>query len=112
MKYHDGRKLLHKTDALGVGLDVALLQVRDDMSCGYDEVLGSAMSWPIGFASRQVVRILHMLEKFHHYYFACQVHVIMGHRPFIVIMGKDLVIPSHHLQCKLLCIHQYRVCIL
>ena len=40
MDYYDVRKPLYpETDASGVGLRVALLKMRDNLSCRYDEVL-------------------------------------------------------------------------
>ena len=53
MKYYDVRKSLYLvTDASGVGLGTALLQVRDDLSCGYDETPEIAMLWPFTSASK------------------------------------------------------------
>ena len=61
---------------------------------------------------REACRILHGLEKFHHYCFVCEVHVIIGHKPLVAIMGKDVSMLSQCLWCIILCIHQYRVHIL
>ena len=85
MKYYIVRKLLYlETNALGVGLGATLLQVKDDLSCGYDEAQDNAMFQPTAFASkslsstvqqysnieREALRILSGLEMFHHYCFA------------------------------------------
>ena len=52
MKYYNVRKLLYlENEASGVSLGATLLQVRDNLNCGYDEAPGSAMLWPIAFAS-------------------------------------------------------------
>ena len=48
--------------------------------------------------------MLHGLEKFHHYCFAYEVHIITDNKPLVAIMGKDVA--------TLLYIHWYRVCIL
>ena len=127
MKYCNARKSFYlETDASGVGLGAALLQVRDNLNCGYDEAPDSAMLWPIAIASkrlssaeqqysnveREALRILHMLEKFHHYCLACEVHVITDHRSLVDIMGKDVAILPQCAQCIILCMHQYREYIL
>ena len=84
------------------------------------------MLWPIAFASkslshtewmysnieREALRILYGLEKFHHYYFADEVHVITYHKQLVVIRGKDVAMLWQCLQCIIWCIHQDRVCIL
>ena len=55
MVYYDARKPLYlEHDASGVGLDTTLLQVRDNLNCGYDEAPDSAMFWPIAFASKSL----------------------------------------------------------
>ena len=78
------KDIIPKVDASGIGLVTALLQERDDPSCRYDEVPGSVMLQPITFATksisstegwnskleREALRILHGLEKFHHYCFS------------------------------------------
>ena len=53
MKYYNVKKPLNQeTDASGVGLGTTLLQVRGNLSCGYDEVLDNAMLHPTAFANR------------------------------------------------------------
>ena len=55
MEYYDVRKLLYlETDASEVGLGTALLQVRDNLKCGYDEVPDNTLLWPISFASKSL----------------------------------------------------------
>ena len=46
---------------------------------------------------------------FHHYSFACKVHVITDHKPLVVIMGNSVAMLSQCLQCIILHIHQYSV---
>ena len=84
------------------------------------------MLWPTAFDSnrlssieqwysnieREALGILHGLEKFHHYFFAHEVHVTTHHKPLVAIMGKDVATLSQYLQSIILCLHQYRVCIL
>ena len=56
IKYYNVRKWLNlETDASGVGLDATLLQMRDDLSCGYDKVVDNAMLQPIAFARKKPV---------------------------------------------------------
>ena len=105
MKCYDVKKPSDlETDASRVGLGTALLQVRDNLCCGYDAAPDNAMLWPITFAGRnlssteqqysyterEALRILHGLKKFHHYCFVCEVHVITEHKPLVAIMEKDV----------------------
>ena len=54
MKYYNVRKTLYlETDVSG-GSGTALLQVRDNLNCRYDEVLYNTMLWPIAFASKSL----------------------------------------------------------
>ena len=79
MKYYDDTKLLYlETDASGVGLGAALLQLHDNTTCQKDMVPDSVILHPIAFASksltgaewrysnieREALGILHGLEKF------------------------------------------------
>ena len=119
-KYYNIRKPLYlETDAWGLGLGATLLQARDDLNCGYDEVLGNTMLWPIAFTSKslsntewlynniekEAPRILHGLEKFNHYCFTHEVLVITDNKPLGAIMGKDMATLLQCLQCIILCIH-------
>ena len=61
---------------------------------------------------REALGILHGLEKFHHYCFAREVHVITNHKPLVAILKKDMAMLSQCIQHILLKIHQYRVQIL
>ena len=85
MKFYDETKPLYiETDASGVGLGAALLQIRDNMSCHRDEAQDGSIPRPITFASKsltgaekrysniegEVLGILYGLGKFHHYCFA------------------------------------------
>ena len=68
--------------------------------------------WPIVFTTkwlpnadiccrstkREVLGILHGLEKFHHYCFICEVSVNMDHKPLVAIFEKDLLSISLRLQ--------------
>ena len=61
---------------------------------------------------REALGILHGLEKFHHYCFAREVHIITDHKPLVAILKKDVATLSQCIQCILLKIHQHRVHIL
>ena len=96
MRYCHVRKWLYlESDASGVGLGTTLLQVREYLDCGHNE---APCSGPIAFASkslyinieRETLRILHGLEQFYHYCFACEVHVITDHKPLVAIMGNEV----------------------
>ena len=55
MKYNSATKPSDlETNALGVDLDTALLQVRDNSNCGYDEAPDNAIFWSIEFASKSL----------------------------------------------------------
>ena len=43
-----------ETDTRKVGLGADLLQVRDNLNCGYDQVADNAMLQPITFASKSL----------------------------------------------------------
>ena len=49
------------------------------------------------------------MEKFHHYCFGREVHIITDHKLLVSIFKKDVATLSQHIQCILLKIHQYRV---
>ena len=61
---------------------------------------------------REALGILHGLEKFHHYCFAREVHIITNHKPLVAILKKDGTTLSQCMQHILLKTHQYRVQIL
>ena len=55
MKYYDVRKFLYlETDVSRVGLGATLLQIRDNLSCGYDGAPDNAMLQPTAFASKNL----------------------------------------------------------
>ena len=124
MKFYDGTKPLYlETDASGVGLGVALLQMHKGTACQKDVACNNTILCPIAFASksltdtehrysnieREALGILHGLKKCHHYCFAREVLVITNHKPLVAIFKKDAATLSQHIQCILLKIHQYRV---
>ena len=114
-----------ETDASGVGLGATLLQVRGNLNCGYDEAPDNAILWPTTFATKS-------LSSMEQWYNNTENHAefCMSWRNFtttVLHMGsmssqtanhwwwkwaKDVATLSQCLQCIILCIHQYWVCIL
>ena len=124
MKFYDDTKPLYlETDASGIGLGAALLQLRDNTNCPKDTAPDNTILCPIAFASRsltgaeqrysniecEALGILHGLAKFHHYCFGREVLVITDHKPLVSIFKKDVATLSQRIQHILLKIHQYRV---
>ena len=124
MKFYDDTKPLYlETDASGVGLGAALLQLRDYMGCLKDTAPDNTILCPIVFVSKsltgaerrysnikqEVLGILHSLEKFHHYCFGREILVITDHKLQVSIFKKDVATLSQQIQHTLLKIHQYRV---
>ena len=84
MKFYDNSKPLYlETDASGIGLGAALLQLHDNTVCQKGVAPQNIALCPIAFASKsltgaeqrysniewEALGILHGLEKFHHYCF-------------------------------------------
>ena len=84
MKFYDSSKPLYlETDASGIGLGAALLQIHDNTDCQMGVAPQNITLCPIAFASKshigaeqrysniecEVLGILHSLEKFNHYCF-------------------------------------------
>ena len=124
MKFYDDTKLLYlKTNASGIGLGAALLQLRDNTGCQKDTAPDNSNLHPIAFASKiltgteqrysniecKALGILHGLEKFRHGCFGREVLVITDHKPLVSIFKKNVVTLSQQIQCILLKIQQYRV---
>ena len=124
MTFYDDTKLLHlETDASGISLGAALLQLRDNTNCPKDSAPDNTILCPIAFVSKSLrdaeqrysnikckaIDILHGLEKFHHYCFGREVLVITDHKLLVSIFKKDVATLSQRIQHILLKIHQYRV---
>ena len=58
---------------------------------------------------QEALGILHGLEKFHHYYLAKEVCMIMDHKVLVAMINKDVATLSQQLQHIMLHIHQYNV---
>ena len=55
MKFYDDTKLLYlETDASGISLGAALLQLRDNTNCPKDTALDNTILHPIAFASKSL----------------------------------------------------------
>ena len=124
MKFHNNNKLLYlETDASGIGLGAAILQLRDDTSCQTHMAPDNTILHPISFVSKslmgtecrysnikcEALGILHGLEEFHQYCFGREVLMITDHKPLVSMFKKDVATLSQCIQCILLKIHQYRV---
>ena len=124
MKFYDDTKPLYlETDASGVSLGVALLQLCNNTACQKGMAPDNTNLHPTAFASKsltdtewrynnieqEALGILHGLEKFHHYYFGREVLVITDYKPLVSIFKKHMAILLQCIQHILLKIHQYRV---
>ena len=105
MKFYDDTKLLYlETDASGVGLGAALLQLHNDTACQGEMAPDNTSLRPNAFASKsltgaeqrysniewEALGILHGLEKFHHYCFGREVLIITDHKPLVAMFKKDV----------------------
>ena len=55
MKFYDlARPLYLETDASIISLGTGLLQLKDGMSCGHDEVPDNAVLWPITYTRKSL----------------------------------------------------------
>ena len=102
--YNDTEPLYLETDASGVGLGAALLQLHDNTTCQKDRASDNAVLHPVTFAGksltgadqrysnieREVLGLLHALEKFQHYCFSREVLVITDHKPLVYMFKKDI----------------------
>ena len=105
MKFYDDTKPLYlETDASGVSLGAALLQLCDNTACQKGMAPDNTNLCPIAFASKsltgaewrysnieqEALGILHGLEKFHHYCFGREVLIITDHKQLVSIFKKDV----------------------
>ena len=124
MKFYDDTKPLYlKTDASGIGLGAALLQLRESTTCQTHMAPDNTILCPIAFASKRLMGaecrysnikcealgILHGLEKFHHYCFGREVLIITDHKLLVSMFKKDVASLSQCIQHILLKIHQNMV---
>ena len=102
--YNENKELFLETDASGVGLGAALLQLRDNATWQQGTALDITMLWPIVFTSKsltgtenrysniehEVLGIIHGLEKFHHSCFGRNIIIISDHKLLVTIFKKDV----------------------
>ena len=103
MKFYDDTKPLYLgTDASGIGLGAALLQLRDNTACQKGTAPDNTIFCLIVFASKslksaeqrysniecEALSILHGVEKFHHYCFSREVLVITDHKLLVFMFKK------------------------
>ena len=119
--YNDNKPLYFETDASGVGLGAALLQLCDNTTCQKGITLDNTILHSIPFASKSLTGaewrysnikqegILHGLEKFHHYCFGREELTTMDNKPLVSMFKKDVATFLQCIQHLLLNIHQYRI---
>ena len=105
MKFYSEKKdLFLETDALGVALEAALLQIRDNTVWQQGTAPDNTILQPIVFTSKSLtgtesrysnieciaLGIIHGLEKFHHYCFGRNVIIITDHKPLVMIFKKHV----------------------
>ena len=78
--------------------------MNEGTTCQKDTVPNNTILHPITFASKSLtgaehrysniergaLGILHGLEKFHHYCFAREVHIITNHKPLVAIFKRKM----------------------
>ena len=127
MKFYgaSGTKYL-EADTAGVSLGARLLQVRDVMNCGCDKIPDNITLHPSPFASKSLIKCWVALQQYrmaspwnttclemlHHHCFAKEVCLITDHNPLVALISKGVATLPQHLQHIILCIYQYRVCII
>ena len=122
--YSDKKRLFLEVDASKEGLGAVLLQTsKDDQNLknAPDGIPEQAELRPIAYASksltkterryanneRELLAVLHGLEKFKHYTFGRQVEVITDHKSLTNIVQKDVNESPPRLQRLLLRCHEY-----
>ena len=104
IKFYDENKPLYlETDASGIGLGTALLQSRDGIACPKDNAPNNTILGPLHSSKsltsaehrysnieRDMLGILHGLEKNHHYCFTREIGIITDHKPMVAIFKKDI----------------------
>ena len=103
MKFYDDTKPFYlETDASGIGLGAALLQLQDNTDCQKGMAPDNTIPCPITSVSKsltcadwrysnikcEVLGILHCLEKFDHYCFGKEVLIIIDHKPLVSMFKK------------------------
>ena len=58
---------------------------------------------------RELLAVVVVIEKLHHYIFGCHFSVHTDHSPLVNLFEKCLNDTSPHLQCLLLCLNQYQM---
>ena len=113
---NDTKPLYLEPDASRVGLGAALLQKQEGTTCQKDAVPDNTILHSIAFASKSLTGAehrysnigreapgkLHGLEKFHHYCFTREYHIITDHKPLVAIFQKDMTMLSQCIQHILL----------
>ena len=108
---------------LVLALEPSVLQIREGMNFGCDELPDSATLHTIAFATKslssmeqcysyiewEALGILHRPKNFHHYCFAKEIYVITDHNPLVAIINKNMSTLSQWLQFIMLHICQNSV---
>ena len=70
------------------------------------------LSGTTAILKQEAFGILYGLVKFNHYFFTKEVCMITDHKPLVAVVSRDVPTMSKQLQCIMMHIHQYRICIL
>ena len=109
--YDSARPLCLEIAASGIGLWATLLQVKDGMNCGHNEIPNDAILQPTAVVSKSLSSV-EWAREILPVFFMREVCTITDYKSLMAILSKDVATLPHDLQCILLWIHWYRVCII
>ena len=113
LKLNKGKCLFRCTKILFF-IEVRLQEVPDDAALcpkTFSSTSLSSIAWWYRNIVGEALGILHGLEKSCHHCFAKEVYTVTDHKPSKVMVNIDVATLSQWLQCIMLHIHQYSMCI-